>query len=140
MQVEIRYDNSKNRDGLQGIILADPGGATARVQLANRQRPIIVHKRHMFIHKNSKEYDVFFNKYKTNSCVHYKSDTPVALENLPAVTGAEEEVSRTMIGDHSSEAGPQNDAGASEPIQEAPRIEKFPEREPARYNLRPRRQ
>jgi len=60
-EVEIRYDQSKNAESIFGRILSDTGGATARVQLNNRHKPIVVHKRHMCISKSSPVYDQFFS-------------------------------------------------------------------------------
>ena len=94
----------------------------------------------MFIHKNSKEYDVFFNKYKTNSCVHYHTDTPVKPVDQPASPDPGR-VSTALRGDGTIPiAGNRNDTSTDHwPTDEASRITKFPESEPARYNLRPRR-
>ena len=52
-KVLIRPDNSKNAKSMSAVVIEDSGGATMRVKLSERARPISVHKGMTFLEKYS---------------------------------------------------------------------------------------
>ena len=133
--VEIRYSNSKNHESLTGTVLHDSGGSTAKIQLEKRFKPIIVHKRHIYLSKKSPSYDKLFAKHNSDACLEFgeeSSDHPLKDAGLNSGDSPDH---RRVDGDV---VGEQLERVRRCSSSETPETFKIPEKEGPRYNLRSR--